>query len=119
MASATDSKLATAIPPRFLISSTTSSAGAALLPAPPAGAPGSLTTNLAPSLAQSNAISRPMPPPAPVTMMTLSCSDLAIVVLLRERVEATLRFYHSSFEARRIRLAPQDHDGGCCATVTP
>ncbi len=33
MASATDSKLATAVPPRFLISSTTSSAGAAFEPA--------------------------------------------------------------------------------------
>jgi NADH-quinone oxidoreductase subunit L len=34
----------------------------------------------APSAAQSSAISRPMPRPAPVTMMTLSCSDLAIGV---------------------------------------
>src|SRR5438876_6215911 len=81
MASATVSKFATAVPPRFLISSTTSSAGAALEPAPSAATPGSLTTTLAPSPAQSSAISRPMPRPAPVTMMTLSCSDLALVVL--------------------------------------
>src|SRR3954454_7177255 len=82
MASATDSKLATAVPPRFLISSTTSSAGAALGPAPSAATPGSLTTTLAPSPAQSSAISRPMPRPAPVTMMTLSCSDFVMWILL-------------------------------------
>src|SRR5215813_7296391 len=78
MASATDSKLGTAMPPRFLISVTTSSAGAAEEPAPSEEPPGSLTTTLAPSAAQSSAISRPMPRPAPVTMMTLSCSDFAI-----------------------------------------
>src|SRR5882757_8754653 len=78
MASATVSKFAIAVPPRFLISSTTSSAGAALVPEPSAATPGSLTTTLAPSVAQSSAISRPMPRPAPVTMMTLSCSDLAM-----------------------------------------
>src|SRR5439155_882988 len=52
MASATLSKLATAVPPRFLISSTTSSAGAALEPEPSEAPPGSLTTTLAPSAAQ-------------------------------------------------------------------
>src|SRR5581483_11140017 len=77
MASATDSKLGTAVPPRFLISATTSSAGAADEPAPSEAPPGSLTTTLAPSAAHSSAISRPMPRPAPVTMMTLSCSDFA------------------------------------------
>src|SRR5882762_10940673 len=82
MASATVSKFAIAMPPRFLISSTTSSAGAALVPEPSAATPGSLTTTFAPSAAHSSAISRPMPRPAPVTMMTLSCSDLAIGVLL-------------------------------------
>ena len=39
-------------PPRFLISSTTSSAGKALLPEPSADTPGSFTTTLAPSAAQ-------------------------------------------------------------------
>src|SRR4051794_12182092 len=78
IASATVSKFATAAPPRFLISSATSSAGAAFDPEPSAATPGSLTTTLAPSAAQSSAISRPMPRPAPVTMMTLSCSDLAM-----------------------------------------
>src|SRR5215469_5329116 len=77
MASATDSKFATAVPPRFLISSTTSSAGAAFDPEPSAAPPGSLTTTLAPSAAQSSAISRPMPRPAPVTTMDLPSSDLA------------------------------------------
>src|SRR5882672_961855 len=79
-ASATVSKLATAVPPRFLISSTTSSAGAALVPEPSAATPGSLTTTLAPSAAQSSAISRPIPRPAPVTMTTLSWSDFAILL---------------------------------------
>src|ERR1700757_614016 len=78
MASATLSKLATAVPPRFLISSTTSSAGAALEPEPSDAPPGSLTTTLAPSAAHSSAISRPMPRPAPVTRMTLSCSDFVM-----------------------------------------
>src|SRR6185295_6898582 len=76
MASATVSKFATAVPPRFLISSATSSAGVALDPEPSAATPGSLTTTLAPSAAHSSAIARPMPRPAPVTMTTLSCSDL-------------------------------------------
>src|SRR6201996_1977890 len=78
IASATVSKLATAVPPRCLISSTTSSAGAALVPEPSDAPPGSLTTTLAPSAPQSSAISRPMPRPAPVTMMTLPSSDLAM-----------------------------------------
>src|SRR3984893_15792863 len=76
IASATVSKFATAVPPRFLISSTTSSAGAAFDPEPSAATPGSLTTTFAPSAAQSSAISRPMPRPAPVTMMDFPSSDL-------------------------------------------
>src|SRR6201999_2164974 len=82
IASATDSKLATAVPPRFLISSTTSSAGAAFEPEPSAAPPGSLTTTLAPSAAQSRAISRPMPRPAPVTMMDLPSSDFACAMMV-------------------------------------
>src|SRR4051812_21376613 len=76
MASATVSKLATAVPPRFLISSATSSAGAALEPEPSAATPGSFTTTFAPSAAHSSAISRPMPRPAPVTMMDFPSRDL-------------------------------------------
>src|SRR5690242_18366614 len=76
IASATVSKFATAVPPRFLISSTTSSAGEAFDPEPSAATPGSLTTTLAPSAAQSSAISRPMPRPAPVTTIDLPSSDL-------------------------------------------
>ena len=53
IASATVSKFATAVPPRFRISSTTSSAGEALVPDPSAAPPGSLTTTLAPSAAHS------------------------------------------------------------------
>src|SRR5262249_45416759 len=91
MASATVSKLGTAVPPRFLISSTTSSAGAALEPEPSAAPPGSLTTTLAPSAAQSSAISRPMPRPAPVTMMDLPSSDLAKAASRVVRASALVR----------------------------
>src|SRR5262249_19404761 len=85
IASATLSKFATAVPPRFLISSTTSSAGAALEPEPSEAPPGPLTPTLAPSAAQSSAISRPMPRPAPVTTMDLPSSDLAITFLRLNR----------------------------------
>src|ERR1043166_783589 len=81
IAPATVSNFATAVPPRFLISSATSSAGAALEPEPSAATPGSLTTTLAPSAAHNSAISRPMPRPAPVTMMDLPSSDLAMYFL--------------------------------------
>src|SRR5258706_395622 len=80
IASATVSKFATAVPPRFLISATTSSAGEALDPEPSAATPGSLTTTLPPSAAQSSAISRPMPRPAPVTMTDLPSSDLPCAI---------------------------------------
>src|SRR3954451_11675104 len=82
IASATVSKFATAVPPRFLISSATSSAGAALEPEPSAATPGSLTTTLAPSAAHNSAISRPIPRPAPVTMMDLPSSDFGMVCSL-------------------------------------
>src|SRR5580698_2726220 len=82
IASATVSKFATAVPPRLRISSTTSSAGEALVPEPSAAPPGSLTTTLAPSAAQSRAISRPMPRPAPVTMMDLPSSDFACAMMV-------------------------------------
>src|ERR1700759_1912564 len=91
MASATLSKLAMAVPPRFLTSSTTSSAGAALLPEPSAAPPGSFTTTLAPSAAQSSAISRPMPRPAPVTMMTFPSSDLAMIASRSPSASALVR----------------------------
>src|SRR5258705_8964968 len=97
-----------AVPPRFLISSTTSSAGAALVPEPSAATPGSLTTTLAPSAAQSSAISRPMPRPAPVTMMTLSCSDLAIGFLCPVvAAENGVRFVMRGLDPR-IHLLSED-----------
>src|ERR1700728_4118673 len=46
IASATVSKFATAVPPRFLISSTTSSAGAALVPEPSAAPAGIIDHDL-------------------------------------------------------------------------
>src|SRR6202140_3033869 len=121
IASATVSKFATAVPPRFLISSTTSSAGIALDPEPSAAPPGSLTTTLAPSAAQSSAISRPMPRPAPVTMMDLPSSDFVAMAFpgsFTFALGVAPSALKSSFEARRSRLAPQDDECGCCATVT-
>src|SRR5262249_24576280 len=110
IASATVSKLATAVPPCFLISSTTSSAGAALLPEPSAAPPGSLTTTLAPSAAQSSAISRPMPRPAPVTMMDLPSSDLAQAASLVVRASALVRKNDRARRAEHAADAMTDRD---------
>src|SRR6476469_5015187 len=65
------SPLATASPPRPLISWTTWSAGLRSPPVPSTLPPRSLTTTLAPCLANDSACSRPMPRPAPVTMAIL------------------------------------------------
>src|SRR3954453_6351693 len=62
------SPLATASPPIPLISWTTCSAGLRSPPVPSTFPPRSLTTTLAPCLANDRACSRPMPRPAPVTM---------------------------------------------------
>src|SRR5882672_1526247 len=78
--SATLSPLGTALPPAAAISSHTFCAGVVLpAPSPSTAPPKSLTTTLAPSRAASSAISRPMPPPAPVTRTVLPCSILAIL----------------------------------------
>src|SRR5271155_3782817 len=73
-----DNVEAMALPPAFLISSTTACAGPVSLPAPSRLAPISQTTTLAPSCAMSSAIPRPMPRPAPVTMATLPATILGI-----------------------------------------
>src|SRR2546430_1833890 len=59
--SATLSALATALPPRVRIASTTSSATRREAPRPSTSAPRSFTTTAAPSAASSSAIARPMP----------------------------------------------------------
>src|SRR5262245_3047731 len=74
--SATLSPLATATPPALPISLATACATLTSLPSPSAAPPRSLTTTLAPSAAASNAISRPMPRPAPVMTMTLPSTHL-------------------------------------------
>src|ERR1700730_13566014 len=66
----TFSVLTTAVPPAALISSATSCAGPVSAPSPALLPPRSLTTILAPSLANSSACSRPMPRPAPVMTAT-------------------------------------------------
>src|SRR5262245_37960597 len=72
------SVFAAAAPPRLRISPTTRSAGPWSAPSPASDAPMSLTTTFAPAAPSASAISRPMPPPAPVTIATLpsSISDL-------------------------------------------
>src|ERR1700730_8758515 len=73
-----DNVEAMAWPPAFLISSTTSCAGPASVPAPSRLAPISQTTTLAPSWAMSSAMPRPMPRAAPVTMATLPATMFAV-----------------------------------------
>src|ERR1700688_2377295 len=73
-----DSVEAIALPPAFLISSTTSCAGPASVPAPSRLAPISQTTTLAPSWAINSAMPRPMPRAAPVTMATFPATMFAI-----------------------------------------
>ena len=77
--SVTLSPLGTALPPKAAISSQTFCAGVVLPPPSPSTAPPrSFTTTEAPSRAASSAISRPMPPPAPVTRMDLPFSMFAM-----------------------------------------
>src|SRR6202040_1156224 len=73
-----DNVEAMACPPAFLISSTTSCAGPASVPAPSRLAPISQTTTLAPSCAINSAMPRPMPRAAPVTMATFPATMFAI-----------------------------------------
>src|SRR6202167_1950269 len=73
--SAADSPLATALGPASSIKRHVSAAGPWAVPAPSSVVPRSLTTTRAPSDARHSAISRPIPPPAPVTTATLSSSN--------------------------------------------
>src|SRR5271163_2817274 len=66
----TFSVLTTAVPPAALISAATSCAGPVSAPSPSLLPPRSLTTILAPSLANSSACERPMPRPPPVITAT-------------------------------------------------
>ena len=53
-----------------------------IMTSPVIEAPTSLTTTFAPSRAIASAMSRPMPPPAPVTMSTLPSTILLMSCLL-------------------------------------
>src|ERR1700692_3173711 len=66
----TFSVLTTAVPPGAVLSFATSGAVPVSAPSPSLLPPRSLTTTLAPSLANSSACSRPMPRPAPVMTAT-------------------------------------------------
>src|SRR6516164_6748424 len=70
----TSARTKVAWPPAFWTSSTVSR---------PAASPYSATTTRAPSAANSCAATRPMPPPAPVMMVTLSCSRIRLRSLSR------------------------------------
>ena len=68
---ATNSVQISATPPFCSINCLVCCAGVAELPSPPSDAPISATMTFAPAAAIMIAISRPMPPPAPVTTATL------------------------------------------------
>ena len=72
--SATLSVLIAARPPRWSMICRVCSAGLPDRPSPVSDAPTSLITTAAPASAMATAISRPMPPPAPVTIATLPSS---------------------------------------------
>ena len=75
--SLTLSPFATASPPIFLISATTSWAGDPVgAPLPSKCAPRSFTTTFAPCFAMSSASSRPIPRPAPVMIATFPSSNI-------------------------------------------
>src|SRR6185436_9902082 len=78
--SSTESWLATASPPRSLISATTRSAADADLPSPVKLPPRSLTTTFAPREASSSACVRPRPPPAPVTIAHLPSNRSSLLI---------------------------------------
>src|SRR6202162_2044887 len=119
IASATVSKFATAVPPRFLISSTTSSAGEALEPEPSAAPPGSLTKTFAPSARQSRAISLPLPRPAQEEMMGVPSSDFVMVCLSRQSgrcdsIELWCAIAHLRISRFRVwSFGPSRNDDGC------
>src|SRR5215471_10634953 len=92
--SATESVLIAATPPAPSISCFVSSAGVAERPSPASEAPISLISTFAPARAIASAISRPMPPPAPVTAAILPSSIPAIgrsSIAGRSNVEARAR----------------------------
>src|SRR5882762_5182088 len=70
-----------AVPPALRISSTTASAGDSDPPLPSRAPPKSLTTTLAPRLANPSACARPRPLPAPVTMATRPSNLIVMIVV--------------------------------------
>ena len=96
--SATESVFEAASPPAARISATTSSAIMAV-PVPSVLPPKSLTTIFAPWAAISNAISRPMPLPAPVTTATFPSNRLILFSLAcsgLSRCACALGFEHNN-----------------------
>src|SRR6185503_5561997 len=72
-------------------------------PSPSAEPPRSFTTTLAPSVAASSEISRPMPRPAPVTTMTLPSTHLATTILPLPALRQPLRARRQSGERVGVR----------------
>src|SRR5580658_6542320 len=91
-----------------------SAAGSSPAPSPPSDVPRSFTTTRAPSAARHSAISRPIPPPAPVTMATRPSSN-PIVCPFCDKVHLydTANFY----ETWRLSTTASLHQGEAPATV--
>src|SRR5262245_46470670 len=104
---ATLSPFAIASPPAFLISATTSFAGAWSPPSPDSDTPMSFTTTFAPCCAISFAIAAPMPRPAPVTTTTFPSTSLAMIILPFS-VNASANLGPAVIEHRR---RPRRHGG--------
>src|ERR1700760_4911726 len=105
---ATDSVQISAAPPFCSISCLVCSAGLADPPSPVREAPISATITLAPAAAIIRAISRPMPPPAPVTTATFP-SIIPGIVLLLDAIRAEPRRICPTCEPRRISWRTDGH----------
>src|SRR5436309_2723822 len=96
--------LAIAVPPAASISATTFCA-ASDAPVPVRSPPRSLTTTFAPRRASSSAYSRPRPPPAPVTIATLSSKrmDMEKALLSIRLKRLSILIIQTGATARRTR----------------
>ena len=97
-----------ASPPSDLIISTTSFA-ASLAPLPSTLPPRSFTTTFAPRLANSSACSLPIPPPAPVTIATLSSNLIDMFFLQNNKVNLKSNWrYFNQKKSHLLRYKTKD-----------
>src|SRR5262245_43066872 len=97
---------ASALPPTFVIASTTSASGSGRRPK---------TTTRAPSAANSSAVARPMPVPPPVTMATLPSSPPIVPPFVR--VAGAQAFHRAARTLRGARGAPRGAEVHECLIV--